>query len=153
VKEKSKIIFYPKTENPATQLMIKKTKRPKKKVSRKKGSEHLAESVISGMQEKKGQEIVSIDIRKFKNAIADFFIICHAESHTHVEAIADSVEEMVYKLSGETPAHKEGKENAEWILMDYINVIVHIFRKDRRDFYGVERLWADATVRTIAVNY
>jgi ribosome-associated protein len=136
--------------------MIKKSKRPAKrttKKTKKKGSEQLADSIITGMQEKKGQEIVSIDIRKFKNSIADFFIICHAESHTHVQSIADSVEEMVYKLSGETPAHKEGKANAEWILMDYINVVVHIFRKDRRDFYGVERLWADATVRTIAVNY
>ena len=133
--------------------MIKKAKRPQKRTAKKKGSEHLADSVITGMQEKKGKEIVSIDIRKFKNSFTDFFIICHAESHTHVQAIADSVEEIVFKLSGETPAHKEGKANAEWILMDYINVVVHIFRKDKRDFYGVERLWADATVRTIAVNY
>jgi len=133
--------------------MIKKAKRPSKRAAKKKGSEQIADSVITGMQEKKGQEIVSIDIRKFKNSITDFFIICHAESHTHVNAIADSVEEMVFKLSGETPAHKEGKANAEWILMDYINVVVHIFRKDKRDFYGVERLWADATVRSIAVNY
>lgn len=133
--------------------MIKKAKPTKKRIIKKKGSEYLADSVITGMQEKKGQEIVSIDIRKFKNSITDFFIICHAESHTHVQAIADSVEEMVYKLSGETPTHKEGKANAEWILMDYIHVVVHIFRKDRREFYGVERLWADATVRTIAVNY
>ena len=134
--------------------MIKKAKGPKKRsAKKKKGSEHLADSVITGIQEKKGQEIVSIDIRKFRNSIADFFIICHAESRTHVEAIADSVEEIVYKLSGEKPVHKEGKANAEWILMDYINVVVHIFRKDKREFYGVERLWADATVRTIAINY
>ena len=133
--------------------MIKKAKRAPKRTAKKKGSEHLADSVITGMQEKKGQEIVSIDIRKFKNSFTDFFIICHAESRTHVESIADSVEEMVFKKSGEWPMHKEGRENAEWILLDYFNVVVHIFRKDRRDFYGVERLWADATVRTIAVNY
>jgi ribosome-associated protein len=133
--------------------MIKKARRPQKRAAKKKGSQHIADSVITGMQEKKGQDIVSIDIRKFKNSIADFFIICHAESKTHVESIADSVEEMVHKLSGESPAHKEGKANAEWILLDYIHVVVHIFQKDRRDFYGVERLWADATVRTIAVNY
>ena len=133
--------------------MIKKAKRAPKRTVKKKESEHLADSVITGMQEKKGQEIVSIDIRKFKNSFTDFFIICHAESRTHVESIADSVEEMVFKKSGEWPMHKEGRENAEWILLDYFNVVVHIFRKDRRDFYGVERLWADATVRTIAVNY
>jgi len=133
--------------------MIKKAKRAKKPAAKKKGSEHLADSVITGMQEKKGQEIVSIDIRKFKNSFTDFFIICHADSRTHVEAIADSVEEIVFKKSGEWPMHKEGKENAEWILLDYFNVVVHIFQKDRREFYGVGRLWADATVRTIAVNY
>ena len=105
------------------------------------------------MQEKKGQEIVSIDIRKFKNSFTDFFIICHAESHTHVSAIADSVEEIVFKKSGEWPMHREGRENAEWILLDYFNVVVHIFKKDRREFYGIERLWADGNIRAIAVNY
>ena len=133
--------------------MIKKAKRKPGRTAKQKESEKLAGSVITGMQEKKGQEIVSIDIRKFKNSITDFFIICHAESRTHVEAIADSVEEIVFKKSGENPIHREGRENAEWILLDYFNVVVHIFIKEKRDFYGVERLWADATVRTVAVNY
>src|SRR5260221_9058660 len=109
--------------------MIKKAKRPLKRSAKNtKESEKLADSVIAGMQEKKGQEIVSIDIRKFKNSITDFFVICHAESRTHVVAIADSIEEMVFKKSGESPYHKEGQENAEWILLDYINVVVHIFK-------------------------
>ena len=133
--------------------MIKKAKRPVKRTAKVKGSEKIADSVIAGMQEKKGQEIVSIDIRKFKNTITDFFVICHADSRPHVMAIADSIEEIVFKKSGEWPAHKEGHDNAEWILLDYINVVVHIFNKEKRDFYGLERLWADAHIRTIAINY
>ncbi|MBK5284383.1 MAG: ribosome silencing factor [Bacteroidia bacterium] len=133
--------------------MIKKAKRPLKRIAKTKESEKLADSIIKGMQEKKGQEIMSIDIRKFKNAITDFFVICHAESRPHVMAIADSVEEIVFIKSGENPAHKEGRENAEWILLDYTNVVVHIFNKEAREFYGVERLWADANIRTVAVNY
>jgi len=134
-------------------LKTKKATRPRKRASKPDGSETLAGSVIEGMQEKKGQEIVSIDIRNFKSAIADFFVICHADSRPHVEAIADSVEEIVYKHSGELPTHKEGKENAEWILLDYVNVVVHIFRKEKREFFGIERLWADARIRTVALNY
>lgn len=133
-------------------MKTKKAPRPHKR-TKAKGSEILAGSVIEGMQEKKGQEIVSIDIRNFKSAIADFFVICHADSRPHVEALADSVEEIVFKHSGELPAHKEGMENAEWILLDYVNVVVHIFRKEKRDFFGIERLWADAHIRTIALNY
>lgn len=134
-------------------MKTKKTTRPRKRALRTEGSEILTGSVIEGMQEKKGQEIVSIDIRNFKSAVADFFVICHAESRPHVEAIADSVEETVFKNSGELPAHVEGKENAEWILLDYSNVVVHIFRKEKREFFGIERLWADARIRTVALNY
>jgi ribosome-associated protein len=134
-------------------LKTKKATRPRRRTSKPEGSEILAGSIIEGMQEKKGQEIVSIDIRNFKSAIADFFVVCHADSRPHVEAIADSVEETVFKHSGELPAHTEGKENAEWILLDYVNVVVHIFRKEKREFFGIERLWADARIRTVALNY
>ena len=134
-------------------MKTKKATRSHKRTSKQKGAEILTDSVIEGMQEKKGQEIVTIDIRNFKSAIADFFVICHADSRPQVEAIADSVEEFVYKNSGELPAHKEGKENAEWILLDYVNVVVHIFRKEKREFFGIERLWADARIRTVALNY
>lgn len=134
-------------------MKTKKATRPQRRTSRRDGSEILTRSIIEGIQEKKGQEIVSIDIRNFKSAIADFFVVCHADSRPHVEAIADSVEEAVLKHSGELPAHTEGRENAEWILLDYVNVVVHIFMKEKREFFGIERLWADARIRTVALNY
>ena len=153
VKDKNKLNKNYNTKIIRVYLKTKKAARPRRRTTKAKESELLAGSVIEGMQEKKGQEIVSIDISNFKSAIADFFVICHADSRPQVEAIADSVEEAVYKKSGELPAHKEGKENAEWILLDYVNVVVHIFRKEKREFFGIERLWADARIRTVALNY
>ncbi len=138
--------------------MAKAKKSIPRKGSKKKGTkndvaEKLKNQVIVGMQEKKGKEIVCIDLRNIKNAIADFFVVCHADSKTHVEAIADSVEEYVEKQIGETPGHKEGKANAEWILLDYFNVVAHIFLQEQREFYGIERLWADAEIETVANNF
>jgi len=137
--------------------MIKK-KSPKrkivKKIVRKKNEEErLRDLIIDGMQEKKAKEIVSIDLRNIKNAVTDFFIICHADSKAHIDAIAKSVEEFVYKKQGESPFHREGQSNSEWILLDYLNVVVHIFRHEQREFYGIERLWADAEIQRIAGNY
>ena len=125
----------------------------KKKVKKIDSVEILRNEIISGMQEKKAKDIVSIDLRNIKNAVADFFIICHADSKTHVEAIADSVEEYVYRKTGEHPNHKEGYANAEWILLDYVNAVAHIFRHEQRVFYGIERLWADAEIQRIATNF
>ena len=125
----------------------------KKKITKADGTEILRNEIISGMQEKKAKEIVSIDLRSVKNSVADFFIICHADSKTHVEAIADSVEEYVFRKTGEYPHHKEGYANAEWILLDYVNAVAHIFRNEQRVFYGIERLWADAEIQRIATNF
>jgi ribosome-associated protein len=139
--------------------MIKKTKSPTRKVVKKKSiqksneAEILRDLVIEGMQEKKAKEIVSIDLRNLKNAVADFFIVCHADSKTHTDAIAKSVEEFVYKNQGEEPFHKEGQGSSEWLLLDYLNVVVHIFQKEKRDYFGIERLWADAEIQAIASNY
>src|SRR5689334_5873180 len=107
--------------------MAKAKKSPSRKTPKKKSrkinvEEELKNHVISGMQEKKAKEIVCIDLRNVKNAVADFFVVCHADSKTHVEAIADAVEEYVMELTGEYPAHKEGMSNAEWVLLDYVNV-------------------------------
>ena len=129
--------------------MLQTKKTPSRKVAKKvsketAATEQLKNNVVLGMQEKKAKEIVSIDLRSLKNAVADFFIICHADSKTHIESIARSVEEFVSKKSKEDPIHKEGQLNAEWILLDYANVVAHIFLKEKRDFYGIERLWADA---------
>jgi len=112
----------------------------------------LAQLAVEGILEKKGSDIVSMDLRNVKHAVTDYFIICHAESTTQVGAIARSVEEEIYKATGEDPWHKEGFQNAEWILLDYVNVVVHIFQKEKRDFYAVESLWADAEVLKIASN-
>ena len=112
-------------------------------------SELLSQIVIQGIQEVKGHEILSIDLRNITNAVSDFFVICHGNSDTQVEAIARSVEDLVEEKLGEKPLHKEGTDNAEWILMDYFNVVVHIFKPESREFYNLEKLWADATVKEI----
>jgi len=103
--------------------------------------------IVHGIQEKKGNEIVRLDLRNLNSSVADFFIICHAESSTQIKAIANSVEEEVFKATGEEPVHKEGFQHAEWILLDYGDVIVHIFKSDKREFYGIEDLWGDAEVK------
>lgn len=116
-------------------------------------SELLADIVIKGILEKKGKNIVSFDLRNLKSTVSDFFIICHADSPNQVTAIADSVEETVRKEKGEKPWHSEGYENAEWLLIDYSNVVVHIFRTEQREFYGLEKLWADAEVTKVAESF
>lgn len=103
----------------------------------------LAEAVINGIQEKKGREIICLNLRQIENAVCDYFIICHGDSDKQVNAIADSVITEVRKAIREKPWHKEGFENAEWILLDYFDVVVHIFKKETRDFYKLEELWAD----------
>lgn len=138
--------------------MIKKKQSAERKVTKKpvrkiNDAERLRDLIIEGMQEKKAKEIVCIDLRNIKNAVSDFFIVCHADSKTHMDAIANSVEEFVYKKQKEDPFHKEGKSNSEWILLDYLNVVAHIFKQEQREFYGLERLWADAEIHRIASNY
>jgi ribosome-associated protein len=107
-------------------------------------AQRLTEAVVAGMKEKKGKDIVIMNLKDTGSNITDFFVICHGESRTQVDALADSVEEEVRKILGEKPVFSEGQGNSEWILLDYINVVVHIFLKDQRDFYGIERFWADA---------
>jgi ribosome-associated protein len=135
--------------------MLKTKKTPSRKVAKKKikvidETEQLKDNIVLGMQEKKAKEIVCIDLRNLKNAVTDFFIVCHADSRTHIEAIARSIEEYVFTKLKEDPLHKEGFANAEWILLDYANVVAHIFLKEKRDFFGIERLWADAEIQKIA---
>ncbi len=110
----------------------------------------LAEMAVKGIQEKKGKDIVVVDLREIHHAVCDFFVICHGDSNRQVEAIADSVEEETHKSLNEKPWHKEGYENAEWILIDYVHVVVHIFHKESREFYSLEKLWADAKIEPIA---
>ena len=112
----------------------------KKKIS----SEVLCDSIINGMQEKKGFDIIKMDLRKIQGAITDFFVICSGSSDTQIDAIAGSVDEEVFKSTKESPWHKEGIQNKEWILLDYVDVVVHVFKKDRREFYDIESRWGDA---------
>jgi ribosome-associated protein len=121
-------------------------------IKKRKGvsSEKLSEVIVKGMQEKKATDIVVLDLRKIKNAVADFFVICSGNSDKQLDAIADSVDEQVFKALKENPWHIEGKNNKEWMLLDYIDVVAHVFKKERRDFYSLERLWGDADITEIA---
>ncbi|MBS1936609.1 MAG: ribosome silencing factor [Bacteroidetes bacterium] len=114
------------------------------KKARKPATSPLVEAVVQGMQEVKAKDIVHLDLRGVPGAVCDHFIICHGDSTTQVEAIARSVEKATLQQLHEKPWHSEGKENAGWILLDYVDVVVHIFQRDQRAFYGLDQLWADA---------
>ena len=109
----------------------------------------LLESIIKGIHEKKGQNVLKIDLRKLENRITDYFIICHASSGTQVSAISDSIDDIVRKDAGEKPLHIEGLDNCFWVLIDYGNVVVHVFVEEYRNFYSLESLWADAKIESV----
>jgi ribosome-associated protein len=112
-------------------------------------SEELSKIVAQGMLEKKASDVVIIELKGLKNAIADYFVIGSGTSDTQVEAIAESVEEMVYKNAHQDPWHTEGEKNKEWILIDYVDVVAHVFKKDRRAFFALEDLWGDAKITAV----
>ncbi|MCQ2608180.1 MAG: ribosome silencing factor [Bacteroidales bacterium] len=103
----------------------------------------LVKTIVEGIREKKGKNILSLDFKKIDNAICRYFVVCEGDSSTHVDAIADSVEEYVRINAGEKPWGSAGYENAEWIFLDYGDVIVHVFQPHIREFYKLEELWAD----------
>lgn len=111
-------------------------------------TEQLVESVIFGMLEKKAKEITTIDLRKIPSAVSSYYVICHASSSTQVEAIAESVGFEAKRQLNDRPIHVEGADNAEWILLDYVDVVVHVFQEQSRRFYNLEDLWADAEITT-----
>jgi len=111
-------------------------------------STSISELAIRGIQEKKGNDIVRLDLRNIHSSVADYFVVCHAASPTQVKAIAQGVEEEIYKALKLDPWRKEGMQNADWIILDYIDVVVHIFRTDKREFYGIEDLWGDAEMQS-----
>jgi ribosome-associated protein len=118
----------------------------KQRKNKELSSKDLSELIAKGMAEKKGLDIAILDLRKVKNSITDFFVICSGNSDTQLDALANSVEDEVYKVSKIDPWQKEGKANGEWILIDYVDVVAHIFHKDRRQHYDLEELWGDAIV-------
>jgi ribosome-associated protein len=99
--------------------------------------------IIEGIKDKKGKEIISIDISELKNAVCRYFIICHGDSNTQVNAIANGIEQVMEEKLNERVWRKQGFENSQWVLLDYVDVVVHIFQKEFRDFYNLEGLWAD----------
>jgi ribosome-associated protein len=113
-------------------------------------SDILADLIVKGMQEKKGTDIVVLNLKSLKNAVSDYFVICSANSDSQLDAIARSIEEEVYKIAKEDPWQSEGRLNKEWILLDYVSVVAHIFLKDKRQFYALEELWGDAQIKQIA---
>lgn len=119
---------------------------PKQRNAQAVDSPKLAEVIVQGLQEKKGLEITVLDLRQIKNAVADYFVICSGTSDTHVDALRDGVEDEVAKHLAQFPWRKEGLAGKEWILLDYIDVVVHIFQKQRRQFYALEELWGDALI-------
>ncbi len=122
------------------------------KKKKKLQSSSLLDAVIKGIQEKKGKNIVCLDLRKIDSAVCEHFIICEGSATTQVGAIADSIKDEVKKDTNEKPYHSEGYKNSQWILIDYVTVVVHIFLPDVREFYNLENLWADAEVIECAEN-
>ncbi|MCD4833576.1 MAG: ribosome silencing factor [Bacteroidales bacterium] len=116
----------------------------KQKNKLKLNTQEIVSAAIEGILKKKGKATVSLDLTKIENSVCKYFIICHGDSNTQVDAIADSVIETVREETGEKVWHKEGLNNATWVLLDYSDVVVHIFQKEYRDLYKLEELWADA---------
>lgn len=114
------------------------------KIKKEIDSKILCDVIVEGMQENKAEDITVLDLRKIGSAVCDFFIICTGNSPTQVEGISDSVTRQTRKALKEKPWHIEGKGNSEWILMDYVNVVAHVFYRETRAFYQLEDLWADA---------
>jgi ribosome-associated protein len=112
----------------------------------------LVDVIVKGIQEKKGVKICVVDLTKVLNSYADYFVICSGTSDTNVQAIANSVEEMTFTLLKEKPSHIEGYREANWILMDYFDTMVHVFKEDEREHFNLENLWADAKIHTITDN-
>jgi ribosome-associated protein len=113
----------------------------------------LVNTIIESIQDKKGYDITDINLQKIENAICDHFIICHGDSRPQVEAIAENIERQLREKLHTKPVNIDGKENAQWILIDYHHVMVHVFQREYRNFYNLEELWADAKIKQIETKY
>lgn len=117
------------------------------KIAQKKQNkelEALRDRIVEAAQDKKAQNVTSLDLRKITDAVCDFFIVCDAQSGIQVKAIADNIVDHVRKKTGEAPRHTEGFNNLEWVLIDYVDVVVHVFKTETREYYQLEELWLDA---------
>lgn len=113
----------------------------------------LLANIIKGIEEVKGNDIDILDLREIDNSACDYFVICNGSSNTQVNAIVNSIQKMVSKELKDKPWHIEGAENAEWVLMDYVHIVVHVFQKHIREYYNIESLWGDAKITSIKNNY
>ena len=113
----------------------------------------LLTNIIKGIEEVKGNDIDILDLRAIDNSACDYFVICNGNSNTQVSAIVNSVQKTVSKEIKDKPWHVEGMENAEWVLMDYVNIVVHVFQKNIREYYNIESLWGDANITSIENKY
>lgn len=120
---------------------------------KKASADELISLILQGIEEVKGQDINLLDLREIENTVCDYFIICNGTSNTQVNAIVNSVQKTVSKAIHDKPWHVEGSDNAEWVLLDYVNVVVHVFQKHIRDYYDIEGLWGDAKVTAIESSY
>ncbi len=116
-------------------------------------TDQLITEIIKGIENVKGNDITILDLRDIENTVCNYFIICNGSSNTQVNAIVSSVQKTVSKALQDKPWHVEGSENAEWILIDYVNVVVHVFQKHIREYYDIEGLWGDAKITSIQTNH
>lgn len=116
-------------------------------------ADQLITAILNGIEDVKGQNINILDLREIENTVCDYFIICEGTSNTQVNAIVNSIQKKVSKELKDKPWHIEGSENAEWVLMDYVNVVVHVFQKHIREYYDIESLWGDAVTTEIKTKY
>ena len=116
-------------------------------------NDDLLANIILGIEEVKGEDINILDLREIDNSACDYFVICNGNSNTQVNAIMNSVQKTVSKSIKDKPWHVEGSDNSEWILMDYVNVVVHVFQKHIREYYNIESLWGDAKITLIENKY
>ncbi len=120
---------------------------------RKASADELIALILHGIEEVKGLDINLLDLRAIDNTVCDYFVICNGTSNTHVNAIVNSIQKTVSKAINDKPWHVEGSENAEWVLIDYVNVVVHVFQKHVREYYDIEGLWGDAEVTLVESSY
>jgi len=116
-------------------------------------NDELLANIIKGIEEVKGNNIDILDLRAIENTVCDYFVICNGTSNTQVNSIVNSVQKTVSKELKDKPWHVEGTENGEWVLMDYVNIVVHVFQKHIREYYNIESLWGDAKITTIENKY
>ena len=119
----------------------------------KANADQLIATILDGIEDVKGQNTNILDLREIENTVCDYFIICEGTSNTQVNAIVNSIHKKVSKEIKDKPWHIEGQDNAEWVLMDYVNVVVHVFQKHIREYYDIESLWGDAVTTEIKSSY